>query len=416
MIDHVNFVGSIGGTSANVTVKNCTVTCPDGLKGINLLGTGGITTITNNYVHHVATNSPADDIGGIDGIVCAGHGYVTDNVVSNIGGVGLTIVTGIHLRDTTDMIYVSGNKVSNVYAVPSAGGIARGIWSAILVTVTGNNIIGIGFLVDSSETAVGIYLSSNGSSCTNNSVNQIGYSASTVTATGIYTTGDAPVSNNVIASLNSTTTCYGIELNTGGAVVSGNILSGFTSSSAYAVYLNGGASGYIGTTIFGNSYYSNPVLTSFILDNVATPAPLMNVFGNSGLNLSPMDETRTFQMKNISGGAVAAGDLVTIALTAAGNEVTTSTTIGDNTIFGMLTVGGADAAIVTVQTEGKTVLLKVDGTVAISIGDFITQSTTAGVGMKASTGNTVIAIALEAYSTADASGVIDAILISPRLI
>ncbi|MDD5065227.1 MAG: hypothetical protein PHQ35_10785 [Phycisphaerae bacterium] len=67
-----------------------------------------------------------------------------------------------------------------------------------------------------------------------------------------------------------------------------------------------------------------------------------------------------------------------------------------------------------VQTLGKTTLLKVDGTTDIAIGDFIGTFTTAGIGMKCSAGDMAIAIALEAYTTDDSAGVIDALLITPR--
>jgi hypothetical protein len=98
---------------------------------------------------------------------------------------------------------------------------------------------------------------------------------------------------------------------------------------------------------------------------------------------------------------------------AAGNEVTTSTTIGDPKVYGMATTAIASTAFGFIQTLGKTTLLTVDGTVDIAIGDYISHHDTAGIGQKALPGHTAIAIALEAYTTDDNSGVIDAILIPP---
>jgi len=58
----------------------------------------------------------------------------------------------------------------------------------------------------------------------------------------------------------------------------------------------------------------------------------------------------------------------------------------------------------------------VNGTADIAIGDFISTYTSAGIGQKASAGETAIAIALEAYTDNDSLGVIDALIIPPRYV
>lgn len=68
-----------------------------------------------------------------------------------------------------------------------------------------------------------------------------------------------------------------------------------------------------------------------------------------------------------------------------------------------------------VQTLGKTAYLKVDGTTDIAVGDLLSTFTSAGIAKKASTGETAFAMALEAYTTNDSAGVIDALLIEPRV-
>jgi len=65
---------------------------------------------------------------------------------------------------------------------------------------------------------------------------------------------------------------------------------------------------------------------------------------------------------------------------------------------------------------GKTNLMKVNGTTDIAVGDFLCTFTTAGISAKAAPGDMAFAIALEAYTANDSSGVIDALLISPRKI
>ncbi len=120
--------------------------------------------------------------------------------------------------------------------------------------------------------------------------------------------------------------------------------------------------------------------------------------------------------KNTSGGALAAGDVVILKAVAAGNEVTTTVTGGDKKVYGMAAEIIANTAWGLVQVMGKTVLLKVDGTADIAIGDFLSTFTTAKIAKKASAGDMAFAIALEAYATDNSLGVIDALLISPRMV
>ena len=125
---------------------------------------------------------------------------------------------------------------------------------------------------------------------------------------------------------------------------------------------------------------------------------------------------RHVRMKNTSGGQLDAGDLVGTKDVAAGDEVTTYTTTGDGHIFGMVVETIANNAYGRIQTLGKTTLMKVNGDADVNIGSFITFYTTAKIGMTAGVGNSVIAIALEAYTAADSNGVIDAMLIPIRSI
>lgn len=133
---------------------------------------------------------------------------------------------------------------------------------------------------------------------------------------------------------------------------------------------------------------------------------------------STRTEKKIRRMRNSSGGNLSDGDVVVLASVAAGDEVTTTATAGDDKVFGCLIDNGGilSTQYGIVLTEGYTKLLKVDGTTDIAVGDHLTTFTTAGIAAKASAGDMVFAIALEAYTTNDSLGVIDALLISPRLI
>jgi hypothetical protein len=113
---------------------------------------------------------------------------------------------------------------------------------------------------------------------------------------------------------------------------------------------------------------------------------------------------------------LAAGDVVVLKAVAAGDEVTTTTTAGDPMVFGVATETIADNAYGYIQKLGKTTVLKADGTTDIAIGDMLSCFTTVKIAKKAAATETAFAIALEAYTTDDSSGVLDALLIPPRTI
>lgn len=162
------------------------------------------------------------------------------------------------------------------------------------------------------------------------------------------------------------------------------------------------ASGVIGACIKGNRLDAVPAdsgVGTIMTDNSGQPS---------------IYDKRAFYMKNTDGDAIAAGDIVILKAVAAGNEVMHTTTGGDDLVFGVSTQSIANNASGYIRTSGKVTNLKVDGTTDIAIGDFISTFTTAGIGKKAAAGETAIAIALEAYTTDDSSGVIDALIISPR--
>lgn len=164
-----------------------------------------------------------------------------------------------------------------------------------------------------------------------------------------------------------------------------------------------------------NVFIGNTLSVSRDADAVLTLADSkVNSTGN--INESSVTAKKVLRFKNTSGGALSEGNVVVLKSVASGFEVTTTTTAGLNKVVGMVMEAIADNSYGFVLVEGKTTKLKVDGTTDIAIGDFLSTYTVAGIAGKASAGHAVFAIALEAYTGNDSNGVIDALLIAPRLI
>ena len=165
------------------------------------------------------------------------------------------------------------------------------------------------------------------------------------------------------------------------------------------------------SAIIGNSLFRN---------NTLSPATQMSLLNSGATSLNANGSSRNwnkmFKMRNRSGGTLAAGDVVIFASNADGESITTTTTQGDDKIFGMVLESIINNAIGNVLIEGYTTQLKVNGTTDIAVGDLLGTFTSAGIAMKAAAGDMCFAIALEAYIANDSLGVIDALLISPRLI
>lgn len=209
------------------------------------------------------------------------------------------------------------------------------------------------------------------------------------------------IEGNKISLGNTSTYGIYIDSNKDSTVIVGNII-GLSASTGIFI-----SSGCDNTTVTGNNLVG---ATTKISDSGTATI----VSGNAGVPI--VDEKLASHMKNISGMTINAGEVVVYSLTASADEVTTTTTAGDNKVFGVATASINNNSYGYIQTLGKVTNLKVDGTTDIAVGDYLTTFTTAGIASKATAGNMVFAIALEAYTTDDSAGVLDALLISPRLI
>ena len=167
------------------------------------------------------------------------------------------------------------------------------------------------------------------------------------------------------------------------------------------------------TVIIGSRFPTGT--TTIPSDEYSETDTLLTIsLGNRGGNTRT--EKIVYQMKNVSGSAVAAGDVGVFNAGADGDEITSTTSQGDDLVFGMWLNSPNNNEYGQFLVQGYTKKLKVDGTIDIAIGDFLGTSTIAGIAMKAASGDMAFAIALEAYTTDDSSGVIDALIIKPRKI
>jgi hypothetical protein len=392
------------GTPVALNVRNNYVTNPTGEIGIRVEGGGGQNKIQGNTVSAVGTSVATAPVG----IYAEWDTLIENNYVDTVGHTSATTAKGIW--GETGHTQIIGNYVEVIRVKSTSGGIAYGIQAANESVVNANHLGAVGS--NDSHTVYGIR-AGNESTVLGNRFGSMGNSTSTVNLYGIYTGLCSTVDGNVFLSLTAQAaggTINIVEIYNDGNVVSNNTA---VSVSAQTIY---------GTHCENDCDYNNIHSNNYgkILD-VLTAAVFFDAnnlsnrtIGNIGSNVT--QENDFIRAKNTSGGTITAGSLVIIKSVAAGNEITTTTSGGDNKVFGVVNEDIANNDFGAVQTLGKNTLLKVDGTTDIAVGDYISTFTTAGIGQKASAGQTVIAIALEAYTANDSNGVIDALIIRPRLI
>ncbi len=121
------------------------------------------------------------------------------------------------------------------------------------------------------------------------------------------------------------------------------------------------------------------------------------------------------KVKNTSGGALAAGDVVILKSVAAGNEIITTAVLGDDKVFGMVAEAIANTESGLVLIQGKTTVLSGSNDHgAIVIGDFLVCNDTVKEACLAAAGDMAFAISLEDCDAANQA--LDALLIVPRKI
>jgi hypothetical protein len=293
-------------------------------------------------------------------------------------------------------------------------------------------------------------------------------------ANNVYTFADigsdvydtAHAMNHISIQDNTIDVCEGVPIRIGNGdnismsnfIISGNIIKSFKASDLGAIWLRGSATalnnvlienniipadtqssngyGLVGdkvtnVTIKNNSIYGKGNRGAIYLTNddyIIITGNNLHEFGITSSrivgtirdNLGTLGNTQdyvTVKVKSADVSAIAIGDIVVIEAVASGYEVVKYGAGMSPAVYGMCVVAMADnTEYGYVQVLGKTTLLKVDGTTDIAIGDYIRTSAAPGIGVKASSGDVVIAKALEAYTANDSNGVIDALIINPMQI
>jgi len=394
---------TIGGTSAGVitgtTINGTTFDTNNTTQGVTLNGTtlaadGTATnisiTITPKGTTGYVVMSKVDIGGGaIDGVVIGGDdagagtftSVTTDTISERNTGVGVTI-DGVTLKDGGALDITGGSNTFNLTNGSSSLDVAAS--SAVDInanlTVGGATTIGAGgFTVEAAGATV------NQDTTTDATPTFTGVLATTfdtnVAAAGVTLAGTTLAADGTDAAISITLTPKGT-----GSVIMSKVDIGGGEVDGTPIGANSASTGAF-TTITGTTITAS---TSQVL--------------NKGVPLNRI-------MKNNSGGALAAGDVVILDTTDNTGQSVTTTTTGDNPlVFGAVTTGGNDQADITICVSGYCGdVLKVDGTTNIAVGDPLSTFTTAKIAQKGSYGSGgVFAIALEAYTTDDYSGVIKA--------
>lgn len=412
-------------SGAGVTVKNVGLSCTTGnflISGANSTLMGCTITSTNatntmlfrsNYGRVIGnrfenTGSNSNRTLAIEGT--GTYAIVSSNTFQISASSSSSSVGIIHLGLTN--ISCTGNTIT----VAAGGSTAPVIRAAgEHTTVSGNTIYGAGFVY-------GIILGAQRCVAQANVI-YIAYVGIQTTSSG----ARCVIANNVVFISRNGADGYGIEVGTDDCTVNGNYCANASTTAGSGITVVGVRTNNVisnnrvrdfanGINIQGAS--TNTSISGNNLENVTT-AIVDSGVGTDAVNnmgVSTLFERRHMRMKNTSGAALAAGDVVTYKAVAAGDEVTTTTTAGDTRVYGMAVAAISSTAYGYVQILGKTTALKVNGTTAIAVGDYLTTFTTAGIAAKAAAGQMAFAIALEAYAVADSAGVIDAVLVTPRLI
>ena len=383
-----------------------------------------------NIGHQRISVSPGDNIqDAIDAVDAAGGGVVflksgTHTISSNITGKSKVSIIGEGL----DITILDFNNNNAGLLITGTSGTSFSNFSLESFTVQNSDAtyaIDLDFCENVNISNISVSNNTNGGfrAVDSNDLFVISSLFNNNGANGFFFSDSASGVNNFVSLINCRSNNNGangfeVDDGAGESLIEGHFL--------HCRAENNGADGFevIDGSIIACTALNNTVIGIFTSGFVCNSFSSINgtnwdteaAVGIVGSNSDPVNTTKQGLLINGSGGSLTTGDVVILKSSAAGNEVTTTTTQGDDKIMGICFGSSSDGGTQSVQMEGKATFLKVDGTINIAVGDFIGTFTTAKIAMKAAAGDMAFAIALEAYTTNDSNGVIDALIITPRKI
>ena len=322
------------------------------------------------------------------------YGKFTGNFVSDYASSSNANYPILNMRANSGEM--TANYIACQGTANTAGDIVVTINSAN-INVTANKI----YCISNTKRPTAIYCSGSAPNIVGNNLN--GYFGYGIRIVGV---SYANVNSNVIQN-QTTTSSYGISLDSSSTYCNANNNNIYSNN--VGLYMPAGTTDCYG---LGNIFKSNTTNVS----EAGVNNTIELITDASSATTAYVNSKKTTRLYNSSGGTVNSGSVVVYASNAAGDYFTTTTTAGDPKVIGVLQETSNAGNRSGVQLLGKVTTLKVDGTTDIAVGDFLCTSTTAGIAQKAGSGHTAFAIALEAYTTDDTNGVLDAMLISPRLL
>lgn len=396
---NINFIGS----GRDITILDFGSLA----AGVKMIGTSSAIMKNNSIKDLTIQNS--NNAAGLD--IDYADFWVTENVkVSSCDQDGIRIMRSVSFR--IENVFSSSNTGDGFYF---EGATARDMTKFLLSNCFSQSNGGNGYYFWGSNTGVEIYY-----------FNIINCNATSNTGDGFDFTNsgaNADILDFTMMGCTANANTIGFDFNGPsqamilGCIDENNSSWGFdVASGSFYVFLIGNSAeggGYNvdgqGAVLIGNRGDSNSSTPGW-----TTPDNRMNAYGNPyGFFVDNADVS---SVKNTSGGIISTGGVAVWKGAAGELEMTTTTTGGDSKVAGVLQFGASNNAYGYLLVQGKTSVLKVDGTTDIAIGDYLCTFTTAGIAQKATTtGQVVFAVALEAYTTDDSNGVIDAYVLPWRL-
>jgi len=452
-LDIITATGGAGTEKVGILIADL---CVDGTAGgvVNDMG------INWNYVNYSIIENVWCLNNGENGIFCGVCNFnkVKDNTLAGSGASGLylsqsdnNIVKGNICQKNSSQGIRASDSHNNIITDNNC---QENIWGGLYLSQSDNNIVKGN--ICSKNSTQGIYLDSSnnnsvrGNTCSINSQSGDDTTEHILLATSDYnliegnlcrsptigttlTVGE-PIAETEIAVTNTAgfEVGMGVVIDLGGGNEEYHYITAITAGAPGVIVIDAGLTNAQGAgetidvpearyginisnaacdknVVQGNDLYDAGKTANF--NDVGT----CTIVTDDNRDITPVQVKRLVLAQNTSGGALTIGNVVSYESAAGAVGFETPTAIGDPKVWGMLAENIADNAYGYIQVLGGTVLLDATnvGGGAIVIGDLLCAEVGSRA-RKAAAGHTAFALALENCDIAD--GVIDALIIKPRMI